>query len=61
MNIADSDQVINSLKLDWEKILKILLATQKDLFENDVKHIRCTTKTYCDVLLRNLEDRFPEP
>ena len=36
-NIADSDQVINSLKLDWEKISKILPATQKDLYEDDVK------------------------
>ena len=36
-------------------------ATQKDLYEDDVKQIRCTTKTYCEALLRNLEDRFPEP
>ena len=31
-NIADSDQVINSLKLDWEKMSKILPATQMDLY-----------------------------
>ena len=60
-NIADSDEVIISLKLDWEKISKILPATQKDLYEDDVKQIRCTTKTYCEALLRNLEDRFPWP
>ena len=60
-NIANSDQVINSLKLDWEKISKILPATQKDLNEDDIKQIRCTTKTYCEALLRNLEDRFSKP
>ena len=60
-NIVDSDQVINSLKLDWEKISKILPAIQKDLYEDDVKQIRCTTKTYCEALLQNLEDRFLEP
>ena len=57
-NTADSDQVVNSLKLDWEKIL---LAAQKDLYEDVVKQIQCTTETYCEALLRNLEDRFPEP
>ena len=36
-------------------------AAQKDLYEDDVKQIRCTTKTYCEALLRNLKDRFPEP
>ena len=35
-NIANSDQVINSLKLDWEKISKILPATQKDLNKDDI-------------------------
>ena len=29
-------------------------------FYEDVKQIRCATKTYCEASLRNLEDRFPE-
>ena len=56
-----SDRVINSLKLDSIKDSKTLPATQKDVYEDDIKQIRCTTKTNCEVLLRNLEDRFPEP
>ena len=56
-----SDQVINSLKLDSTTISKTLPATQKDVYEDDIKQIQCTVKTNCEVLLRNLEDRFPEP
>ena len=60
-SIANSDQVLNSLKLDWEKISKILPRSQNALLEDDVKLLRFTTETYCDALLCNLEERFPEP
>jgi len=60
-NTAGSDQVINSLKLDWEKFSKILPSSQNELLQDDFKLIGCTSKTYCETLLHNLEDRFPEP
>lgn len=60
-SIANSDQVLNSLKLDWENISKILPRSQNTLLEDDFKLLRFTTETYCEALLCNLEERFPEP
>ena len=60
-SIADSDLVINSLKLDLEKISKILPSSQNELFEDDFTLIRCITKTRCEILLQILWDRFFEP
>ena len=60
-NIADSDQVINSLKVDWGTISKFLPKSQNQFPEDDIELIRFTVKTYCEALLRNLKDRFPEP
>ena len=59
-SIADSDQIINSLKLDWKKISNILPSSQNELFKDYFKLIGCTIKTYCETLLQNPEDRFPE-
>ena len=59
-NIADSDQVINSLKVDWGTISKFLPKSQNQFLEDDIELIRFTVKTYCEALLRNLKDRFPE-
>ena len=58
--IADSDQVINSLKVDWGTISKFLPKSQNQ-FLGDIALIRFTVKTYCEALLRNLKDRFPKP
>ena len=35
--------------------------SQNEPFEDDFKLTQCTTKTYCEALLQNLEDHFPEP
>jgi len=37
-NIADSDQVINSLKRDWEKISKMFPTSQNEVIEDDHMH-----------------------
>ena len=60
-NLTDSNHVESSLKLDWNKIAKIILNSQNELFEDDIKLIQSTTKTYCEALIHNLDDRFPEP
>ena len=38
-NLVDSDKVLNSLKFDWNKISKILLNSQSELLEDDIKLI----------------------
>ena len=53
-NIADSDQVINSLKVDWGTISKFLPKSQNQFLEDDIELIRFTVKTYCEALLLNL-------
>ena len=60
-NLTDLNHVANCLKLDWNKIAKILPSSQNDLHEDDIELIQATTKTYCEALIRNLDDRFPEP
>ena len=44
-NIADADHVINSLKLEWEKISKFLPSLHNDYLSNGFKLIRFTAKT----------------
>ena len=60
-NLTDSNRVVNSLKLDWNKIAKLLPNSQNELLEEDIELIQSTTKTYCEALIHNLDDRFPEP
>ena len=60
-NIAHSDQVINSFKVDWGMISKFLPKSQNLFLEDDIELIRFTVKMYCEALLRNLKNRFPEP
>ena len=50
-NLTVSNHVVNSLKLDWNKIAKILPSSQNDLLEDDIELIQVTTKTYCEALI----------
>ena len=55
-NFTDLNHVVNSLKLDWNKIAKILPNSQNELLEDDIELIKSTTKIYCEALIQNLED-----
>ena len=59
--IADSNQVVEYLKSDWQKLCKILPVSQKEFTEPDYETVRSNTKKYCSELIKHIDERFPEP
>ena len=55
------DEAVETPKSDWSRLAAGLPEKMKTLTENDLNNLRHLANIYCQSLLDNLHDRFPQP